>query len=484
MLETVRAYGLEKLEQAGERDRVTDAFAGYYLELAQTADSLLRTSAQLPWYHTLLAEQDNTHAALRALIGRRDTERALLLVRALGFYWVQLGHGEGDRLARDAMALGRPARESRQLAEARVIGALVAAGWAWEVDTVRDVLTEALADLARWSAEIEKFHPLAAFAEPMLALYDGDHELAMSWFERCLTAPDPWVRAMGRLYRGSYSSTLGRVGEGAEEDCRAALAEFRALGDTWAMAVTLAQLAEFTEIRGDHAASIAVLEEATPIGRELGVWGDLPYLIGRLASVRAKAGDLDRAWAEWNEAERLATALDGGSESLRWLSVMRGEIAWLAGDLAEVTRSCARTLDQIKDARAAWWESLRAQVRTRLAMVALAQADKERARQLLDEALAAATGWMERPPVALVAEACAAWVADGDPARAATLLGAAQGVRGAFDVGRPDAMGVRAAARQRLGEAAFEAAYQEGRDLSFDAAVGLIRTVLSQPPAA
>ncbi len=126
----------------------------------------------------------------------------------------------------------------------------------------------------------------------MVALYDGNEELALATFDRYMTSPDPWMRAMARLYRGSYTSTLGRM-DGVEADCRAALEEFRALGDTWGTAITLAQLAEFTEMRGDHRASIAALTEAGAATRELGAWGDRPYIEGRLALIRARAGDLD-----------------------------------------------------------------------------------------------------------------------------------------------------------------------------------------------
>ncbi len=138
MLETVRAYCLERLAEAGEEPAVKDAFARYYLDLAETADPLLRTSGQVRWYHLLAAEQDNLHAALRWAIGRGDADTALRFVRALGFYWVHLGHGEGDVLARDTLALAPPRPASLVIAEARVICALIAAGWAWDVELVRE----------------------------------------------------------------------------------------------------------------------------------------------------------------------------------------------------------------------------------------------------------------------------------------------------------------------------------------------------------
>jgi predicted ATPase/DNA-binding SARP family transcriptional activator len=479
MLETVRAYGLEKLAQAGEEASVKDAFARYYLDFAETADAKLRTREQVPWYRRLVAEQDNLHAALRWAIGQGDAQTALRLVRGLGFYWIQLGHGEGDALSRETLALPPPEVPSLLIAEARVICALIAAGWSWDVEVVRGALTEALAELRRLEADFTTLHPLAAIAEPMMALYDGDQEVALSAFERYLTAPDPWMRAMARLYRSSYTSSLGRTGQAVEADCRAALEEFRVIGDKWGRAIALAQLAEFTELRGDHAESIAVLEEAGGLGRELGAWGDLPYIEGRLATIRARSGDLDRAWQEWAATERAAAALGNQTDSGRWLGLMRAEIAWRAGDLAEVTRCCVDVLNGIKDVKAAWWQGLRAQVKARLAMVALAQGDPRRARELLGQALAAAAGWVERPPLAIVIDATAVLVLARDPATAATLLGVAHSVRGAFDESSPDAPGVRAAARGQLGEHAFDAAYQQGRDLGNEAALALVRGALA-----
>jgi predicted ATPase/DNA-binding SARP family transcriptional activator len=503
MLETVRAYCLERLAEAGEETAVKDAFACYCLNLAETADAMLRTRDQVRWGHALAAEQDNLHAALRWAIGRGDADTALRFVRSLGYFWVHLGHGEGDALARKTLALPPPPIASLRIAEARVICTLIAAGWSWDVEAVRETLTEALADLQLRSAGSLTIHPLAAMAEPMMGLYDGDEELALSTFERYLTAPDPWMRAMARLYRASYNGTLGRMA-GVEEDCRAALEEFRVLGDKWGMAITLAQLAEFTELRGDHRASIAALAQAGVLAQDLGAWGDRPYIVGRLALIRARSGDLAGAWTEWAAAMLAAAALGGLSESGRMLGMMRAEIAWRAGDLPEVTRCCTEVLDGIKDAKATWWQGLRGQVKARQALVAHVTDDPERARQLRHEALIAATGWVERPPLAAVIDAVAAYVATGGPAcpvcsplqracpggirglspseaaeQAAALLGAAHAVRGSFDEGGPEGPSARAAVREVLGTETFETAYERGRAPSRENAVALVTRALT-----
>ena len=128
MLETVRAYGLERLAEAGEHDRIRDAFAAHYLNLAETADPRLRGPEQSRWLRELAAEQDNLYAALRWMITRRDAETALRFVRALGWYWVLRGQpGEPETLARAVLEL-EPRDAPARIAEARMICAMPAAG--------------------------------------------------------------------------------------------------------------------------------------------------------------------------------------------------------------------------------------------------------------------------------------------------------------------------------------------------------------------
>jgi len=482
MLETVRTYGLERLAEAGEDARTRDEFAAYYLSFAETADPLLRTAEQIRWFRELAAEQDNAHAALRWTIARRDAEAALRFVRALGYYWVQRGHGDGDALLREVLALEPPPLRTREIAEARVICALLAAGASWDMETVREPLTAAIAALDRWSADYQKFHPVAALAEPTLAQYDGDNERALAVFERYATAANPWLRAMGLLQRVSYASMTGRL-DGAEDDCRAALGQFRELGEKWGSAISLAQLAEFTELRADHAASIAVLEEAASIGHELGAWGDMCYVEGLLAVLRARAGDVARGRADLDRAVRTAAEVGTNGDSSRWLAFLGAEMAWREGDLAGVARCCTAVLAEIERTRAPWWNSLRAQVKSRLAMVALAEGDTRRCRELLAGALRAVTEWADHAAFASVLDALAGSALrrgrDDDAALAARLLGAAHSVRGAFNESSLDASAARAEARRALGEPAFAAAYQRGRELNYATALSFAGDILA-----
>src|SRR5262249_57923391 len=82
--------------------------------------------------------------------------------------------------------------------------------------------------------------------------------------------------------------------------------------------------------------------------------------------------------------------------------------------------------------------------------------------------------------------AAALWTDASRPGaeRAAVLLGAAHSLRGAFDHSSLDAPGARDTARQALGEAGFEAAYQRGRGLGPEEASALAEDAVGSSASA
>jgi predicted ATPase/DNA-binding SARP family transcriptional activator len=491
MLETVRAYCLERLAEAGEEDRVREAFAVHYLDLAETTDPRLRAAGQGRWLRELATEQDNLYAALRWAISRRDADTALRFMRALGWYWVLRGQpGEPEALAREVLEL-EPRERSLRIAEARIVCAMTASGPSWEIYTMQPVLAAAVAEFAELAHGEQPGNPVAAMGEPMLALAGRDPERAFAVFDRYMTSPDPWIRAAVPLLRSTFDRMLGRI-DWAESECRESLAAFRALGESWGAASVLVQLAELAQLRADYATAVAALEEAGSFGQELGTWGDLSYIDGMLAAVRLRMGELERARADLEQAEhaqseRCARLNDAGA----WLALVRADLHWREGDMAAAARNCARVLAWLDQKPPPWWDGMRAQLQARLALVVLRDGDEARCRELLANALQSAAGWVERPPLAAVIDAIAVFALRGagpgsreQAALAATLLGVAHTIRGAFDEGSLDAPGARDAARGLLGPAALQAAYERGRALARDEALALASGALASGAAA
>ena len=87
MLETIRAFGLEQLESAGDAAATRDRHAAYVLTLAEGAEPYFRGVDQKRWLDLLEVEHDNVRAALRWSIDAGDAPTALRLIGAVWRFW-------------------------------------------------------------------------------------------------------------------------------------------------------------------------------------------------------------------------------------------------------------------------------------------------------------------------------------------------------------------------------------------------------------
>jgi predicted ATPase len=88
MLETVRAYGMERLTDAGEVETTQAAFVRYCTDYVEWAEPVMRTSGQLGAIAMLRAEHDNIIASLRQAVDSGDGEAAVRIAVAMSWYWM------------------------------------------------------------------------------------------------------------------------------------------------------------------------------------------------------------------------------------------------------------------------------------------------------------------------------------------------------------------------------------------------------------
>ena len=95
MLETLREYAAERLDQAGERERIEAAHAAYMTRLAGDAERRLRGAGQDGALALLRAERDNLRAALAWGRTHPGADLGLRLAAALGWFWYFTSAQEG-----------------------------------------------------------------------------------------------------------------------------------------------------------------------------------------------------------------------------------------------------------------------------------------------------------------------------------------------------------------------------------------------------
>ena len=117
MLEPVRQYALEKLQESGESEETTRRHFAHFLALAEAADLIygLLTGVKLTgaegkaWMDRLEREHDNLRAALSWAKERDDVEAGLRLAGTLSWFWWMRGYfGEGRNWAEDFLEKATP----------------------------------------------------------------------------------------------------------------------------------------------------------------------------------------------------------------------------------------------------------------------------------------------------------------------------------------------------------------------------------------
>ena len=177
VLETLRAYGRDRLRENGIIDVCASRHAEYYTELAEHAAVGMHGADEGAWVDRMLPDYDNLRAAFEHVIADRDVDIALRLVTSLSeFVHLRIGY-ESSGWAERAVELVEP----RHPLYAAAVG--FAARGAWnrgEFDRARSLAS--LADgrvPARGNGRVA--YPGDVLAD--LALYEGDADAALAHYD-------------------------------------------------------------------------------------------------------------------------------------------------------------------------------------------------------------------------------------------------------------------------------------------------------------
>jgi predicted ATPase len=268
MLEVIREFAVERLEERGEIEEARQRHALYFMALAEESEVPLSGADQIPWLNRLEAEYDNLLAALRWSV-LRDPEVGLRLAGALKhFWWIRGNFSEGRT---------------------------------WLAAALEAYPTPASTLSARESPEIavaQDYRAKALYGVGALASEQGDFELARLAYNECLTI----ARALG--HRRSIAVSLGALGDLAINQgdfARAlplleeSLAIRRELGDKWGIAVMFSSLGLIAHMQGDYATARSYHEESLIIWQELGEKFRIAESLDHLGIVSLAEGDYAKA---------------------------------------------------------------------------------------------------------------------------------------------------------------------------------------------
>ncbi len=455
MLETIREYGLERLAEAGESDTQRLALARWLLELTGRADPQLRGRDQLVWLRRLGAEHDNLHASVRAAIEAGDRATGAAFVARLGWYWWLSGHrSEGAVLAAEVSSMtGEVDPEDRALTH--TYAAINGLEGGLPIDRVQNEFLLA----QQHSAGLEPRHPALRLIPPLAAMFEDPSgpEAGFRLVEPLFDDPEPWLRAVAKMFVSQLRLNFGQSAEVAEAEMRDALAGFRGIGERWGIGFALSLLGDLAAARGDFATAVGWQREAIALVREVGIREDLPQMEVKLAHQLWMGGDVAEARTVLKQAREAAEEV-ALPEVLASVAYGHATFARIEGDLEEARRSMDTAMARMR--HPAVVPQFRAMALHTQGLISAAAGDLATARGKHMEAIRTAVDSRDSPVVALTLVGAADLVMrEGAAERAAFLLGAADAVRGYRDRSVPDADRIAVEARAALGDAGFEQAY-------------------------
>jgi len=271
MLETVRQYADERLNEAGEGDEVRDRHLLHYVSLAERAAPDLDGPLQAEWYARLRGEQENLLAANAwCTNARQGGALALRLCAALTRYWYATSqHTIGIRFADESLRLAGEDAD------------------------------RALRSRALWGM---------AYCLHRLGRYDE----ALSCVRACVTAAEASGDA-GLLARGlSLMGGIQQVGGAFDEALaiqKRAYDVAVAANDEDATSLVLNGLAEMHRARGDLALARTLYERSSALARERGDLRSLLVTSSNLVSTLIDLGDYACARATFTECVALMHTL-------------------------------------------------------------------------------------------------------------------------------------------------------------------------------
>jgi len=255
LLETIREFALERLEETGGGEDLRHRHTAYFLELAELAKPELQAWSSSIWFDRLEAEHDNIRAALGDPLEHGRTDVALRLGGAVWLFWLTRGYwSEGRRWLESALAAGTESDPHLRF------DALWGAGL-----------------LAVWQDDLERGR---AAAEELLAL--------------AAETDSTRVRALGVHIAAVVASHRGDWDHAAQLHAESAQLA-RELGDSWLLSIAVNNLGDIALNRGEYERALELFEESLAIGGERQDQDRLARAFVNLGFTTLMLGDIERA---------------------------------------------------------------------------------------------------------------------------------------------------------------------------------------------
>lgn len=295
MLESIREYAWERLQNSGELDVMRQRYAAYYREFVLESESKLTGGEQAAVFKALQSEADNLRAVLAWSLQQEGDATALQMCGVLWRWWAAYSHLREGRSWLERALTHQPAAPPALRAQL-LLGAGRLAFFQEDYSAAQKRLEQSLA-LYRQLADQEG---LAWVIDALgaLALRRKEYAQARQLFEESLALH----RATGN--RRGISHALDDLGKTAfrQGDIEQAAHLFeeslqlrRQFGSAEGTAVAIVNLSEAVALQGDYGRAETLLQEGLQLYRQLGQTFGIIVCLGNLGQIKQQQADFQGA---------------------------------------------------------------------------------------------------------------------------------------------------------------------------------------------
>jgi predicted ATPase/DNA-binding CsgD family transcriptional regulator len=306
LLETIREYLLEKLDQAGETAQLRNRHLDQFLARAEEAGSKLNDEFQQLWLNRLEDEHDNLRAALTWALESERIEAGLRIACAISRFWEIRGYVE-EGMSWFARLL--PLADERISPDIRANAFAYASFLSMFLGDAQAVIAYGRNAVALAETSGDEGNAILPFALGSLisgARAVGDYQTAFNIGEQAIqflreSSGPPFLLGMTLLAHGDVAIELGDY-ETARAVLEDSLGMAREAGDVYRTAHAFNSFGDLARYQGNYTEAVPAYEQSIELMREIGAQHDLASVVRNLGRTCLLLGDADRAFTLFSES--------------------------------------------------------------------------------------------------------------------------------------------------------------------------------------
>jgi predicted ATPase/DNA-binding SARP family transcriptional activator len=292
LLDSIRAFALEAMTEAGLTESAHAAHARWFAEIARRSTDGVRGDRQAEHLAAARSERANIDAAL-SWCAAHDPLLAVSIANGFGWAWIVLGDSRGAQRIMVALDAAGDAASPQHRATGLLFAAWLEASIG-DLELARTHIDEA-AVLADAIGDLE-LQARSAYYLAYVVSHDGDFRRALELTDRSrdlFTGLDrQWDLAANALFatRAAISAALE---ERAVEEAEHARRALSMIADPWLHVRFEAMLGELARLQRRFGDAVDHLARAVATSRQLGFLQTEAYQIASLGRAQCQAGDYE-----------------------------------------------------------------------------------------------------------------------------------------------------------------------------------------------